>query len=307
MSDYTRNSLALQKEIMVLKEQKQVVILAHNYQIPEIQEVADFVGDSFELSQIAKAVTSSVIVFCGVHFMAECAKILSPEKKVIIPDESAGCPLADMASPKQVKDMRAQYPQASVVAYVNTSAEVKAESDICCTSSNAIQVVNALEADTVIFLPDRNLANYVSSFTEKLVIPWQGFCSSHTQATKDEVRKMRNTYPDAPILVHPECSSEIKAEADFVMGTGGMVSFAQETEHSRVIIGTEEGLVHRLSRENPGKTFHLLSPSYFCSDMKNNTLEALLDSLNNLAPEVIIPEEIRLKAYRPLDNMLKVG
>ncbi|OWZ84371.1 quinolinate synthase [Natranaerobius trueperi] len=293
-----------QKEIIKLKEKKDATILAHNYQIPQIQEISDFVGDSFELSKIATEVYNSVVVFCGVHFMAESAKILSPQKKVILPDERAGCPLADMATPDQVRKMKERYPNAKVVAYVNTSADVKAESDICCTSSNAVEVVNSLDTDEVIFLPDQNLANYVSQFTDKDIIPWNGYCISHSRVTIEEVNKTREFHPNTPIIVHPECPKEVKDKADYIMGTGGMVKFAKETDYSKVIIGTEEGLLHRLRRENPGKEFYLLSPSFFCSNMKKITLQGLLSSLKNLSPEVNVPEKTRSKAYQTLEKML---
>ncbi|ACB85978.1 quinolinate synthase NadA [Natranaerobius thermophilus] len=305
MNKFNTSQEEVLKQIRDLKKQVDAIILAHNYQLPQVQKVADFVGDSFELCKTAREVDSSVIIFCGVHFMAEGAKVLAPEKQVIIPDNNAGCPLADMASPEQVREIKKEFPETPVVAYVNTSAEVKAESHICCTSSNAVDVVNSLDSDSVIFLPDQNLADYVSKYTDKQVIPWNGYCISHVRVSTEEIEETRKYYPEAPILVHPECPHEIKETADYIMGTGGMVKFARETEHSTMIIGTEEGLVHRLKRENPAKNFYLLSPSFFCSNMKKITPQEVLHSLKNLAPEIEVAEETRVKAYQALNNMLR--
>ena len=250
----------LQKKLNKLKKEKNAVILAHNYQPAEVQKAADYVGDSFGLSQKAAELKAEVIVFCGVTFMAESAKILSPDKTVLIPEKFAGCPMADMADLESLNKLKEKYPEAAVVCYVNSSAEIKAESDICCTSSNAVEIVNSIEADRVIFLPDQNLANFVEQKTEKEIIKWDGYCPIHHQVQKKDIKRMKKSYPEAVIAVHPECKSEVIAAADFVGSTAAILEYAKNTEAQKIIIGTELGLLHRLKEENKEKDFYLLSP-----------------------------------------------
>jgi len=296
----------LAAEIARLKEEKNAVILAHNYQIGEVQDVADYVGDSFGLAQKAAEVEAEVIIFCGVHFMAESAKILAPEKKVILPVKEAGCPLADMASVEAVRAKKKEHPDAAVVAYVNTSAAVKAEIDVCCTSSNAVKVVESLPEEKIIFLPDKNLGQYVADQTDKEIIIWDGYCITHHRVDLEELKKAREAHPEAPIAVHPECQPEVVREADYVGGTSGILKFARETDAQSLIIGTEMGMLHRLKKENPGKTFYLLSPRLICVNMKKTTLEKVAESLQNLSPQIEVEEEIAKKARKSLERMLAI-
>ena len=263
------------QRVAQLKEERNAVILAHNYQIPEVQLLADFLGDSLGLSQEAAKTDADVIVFCGVHFMAQTAKLLSPDKTVLMPDPKAGCPMADMITAEQTRQFKAEHEGAPVVAYVNTTAEVKAESDICCTSSNAVKVVNSLDADTVLFIPDSNLADWVSKHTDKEVIAWGGYCPTHARISPETINFMREEHPDAVFVVHPEARPEVVAMADEVASTGGMVTFARETDATELIVGTEEGLVNRLQRENPDKTFYIV-PHTVCPNMKKTTAEKLV-------------------------------
>lgn len=296
----------LAAEVARLKEEKNAVILAHNYQIGEVQDVADYVGDSFGLAQKAAEVEAEVIIFCGVHFMAESAKILAPEKTVILPVKEAGCPLADMASVEAVRAKKKEHPDAAVVAYVNTSAAVKAEIDVCCTSSNAVKVVESLPEEKIIFLPDKNLGQYVADQTDKEIIIWDGYCITHHRVDLEELKKAREAHPEAPIAVHPECQPEVVREADYVGGTSGILKFARETDAQSLIIGTEMGMLHRLKKENPGKTFYLLSPRLICVNMKKTTLEKVAESLQNLSPQIEVEEEIAKKARKSLERMLAI-
>lgn len=296
----------LAAEVLRLKKEKNAVILAHNYQIGEVQDVADYVGDSFGLAQKAAEVDEETIIFCGVHFMAESAKILAPEKKVILPVKEAGCPLADMAEVEAVRAKKKEHPDAAVVAYVNTSAAVKAEIDVCCTSSNAVRVVESLPQEKIIFLPDKNLAQYIADRTDKEIIIWEGFCITHHRVGLDELIKAREAHPDAPIAVHPECQPEVVKEADYVGGTSGILKFARETDAQAVIIGTEMGMLHRLKKENPEKTFYLLSPKLICVNMKKTTLEKVAESLHQLSPQIEVEEEIAQKARQSLEKMLAI-
>lgn len=289
-----------------LKEERDAVILAHNYQIAPIQDLADFTGDSLELARAATRVQRSVIVFCGVDFMAESAAILNPDKTVLIPSLHACCPMAAMATAEKVRAARRELPGAAVCSYVNTSAEVKAESDICCTSANAVRVVASLEEDEVLFVPDRNLAHYVSTQTDKKIHPWPGYCIVHDRLTVDEVQAARRQHPDAVLMVHPECRPEVVAQADVVLSTSGMLRYAQQSEATEFIVGTEEGLLHPLRKENPEKRFYLAAPHMVCRAMKQITLENLLEALELQRYVVRVPEEIRLRAKRALDRMLMV-
>ncbi|OQA90674.1 MAG: Quinolinate synthase A [Elusimicrobia bacterium ADurb.Bin231] len=291
-------------DIKKLKSKKKAVILAHNYQRPEIQDIADFVGDSFELSLAAANTDASIIVFCGVLFMAETAKIISPLKKVLLPDARAGCPLADMIKPEDVKKLRLEYPGAAVVCYINTSAAVKAECDICCTSSSAVSVVNSLDSDTVIFLPDRNLGRYVSGLTDKKMIIWNGYCPTHEFLSAEDIKKLKKEYPAAKFVVHPECKEEVIKLADEVTSTSGILRYAKTEKSDTFIIGTEEGILHRLGIENPGKRFIHASKYMMCQDMKYITLDSLYASLDKEETEIHIPKDISERAGATIKRML---
>ncbi|MCM8821569.1 MAG: quinolinate synthase NadA [Candidatus Omnitrophica bacterium] len=294
-------------EIRKIKEKKNAVILAHNYQLPEIQDVADFVGDSLELARKATEITDSgLIIFCGVRFMAETAKILNPGKKVFLPAFDAGCPLADMARVEDVMKLKEKNPDVPVVSYVNTSADVKAISDVCCTSSNAATVVKNIPSDTVIFLPDRNLGYFVQKqVPEKKLILWDGYCFVHRQFTIQDLKLARKKYTDAEIMVHPECNPEVQEAADFVLSTSGMLKRAKISDSKIFIIGTEEGLIHRLKKENPYKEFFSLGSARVCFNMKKTTLEKLKDCLENETDEIVLSENVIKKARSALDAMLK--
>lgn len=293
-------------ELKKLKKERKAIILAHNYQIAEVQDVADYVGDSFELSRIAAETDADMIVFCGVKFMAESAKILSPDKTVLLPVKEAGCPLADMVDAISLRKMKEKYPNAAVVTYVNSSAAIKAESDICCTSSNAIKVVNSLEEEQVLFVPDKNLGHYVASHTNKKVIVWNGYCPTHNNVNLEDVKKAKVAHPNALILVHPECQAEVLKMSDYIGSTAGIIKYVKESDSKSFIIGTEEGLIHRLKVENPDKEFFPLYDQFVCPDMKKTTLEKLVEALKKGKFEVKIPEDIRIKAYNALEKMLKV-
>jgi len=297
------------REIEELKHRRNAVILAHNYQIGEIQDIADLVGDSLELSRKAAATDADTIVFCGVLFMAETAAILSPEKNVLLPDLKAGCPLADMISRETLKMLREDHPQAPVVTYVNSSAEVKAESDICCTSANAVKVVNSLPQEKIIFVPDRNLGHWVARSTDKELILWEGFCPTHEVLRKEDVLKVKKAHPQAKFVAHPECLEEVLDLADQVASTSGILSFARETSAKELIIGTENGMLYRLRKENPDKKFYPASEKMVCPNMKYHTLEKVRDSLKKMIHLIKVTEEIRVEAYESINRMLnlKVG
>jgi len=295
---------ALREQITELKIKRKAVILAHNYQKEEIQDIADFVGDSFELSRLAASSEGDVIVFCGVYFMAEVAAILAPEKVVLLPDLTAGCPLADTITPEELREKKRSYPSAAVVAYINSSAAVKAISDICVTSSNAVAVVNSLEEEEVLFVPDMNLGSFVAGQTEKRLILWEGCCPIHHCVTVADVAAWRAAYPDAAVVVHPECRPEVVEAADHAFSTGGMIKFARETEYQKIVVGTENGLIHRLQKENPSKEFYPLAAGLICPNMKKITLEKVYMALATLEPRIVVPEALREPARRPLDRML---
>lgn len=297
----------LTDEILRLKKERNAIILAHNYQVPEVQDVADVVGDSYSLSQHAASTDSDVIVFCGVHFMAESAKILSPDKTVLLPVLDAGCPMADMVTAPRLREMKTKYPDAAVVCYVNSSAEVKAESDICCTSSNALKVVRSIKNKQIIFVPDENLGSYIASkVKDKEIILWRGFCITHKRVKKEEVVKIRELHPHAKILMHPECEPEVQKLADFLGSTSEIIKHAREIPERDIIIGTEEGVLHTLRRENPDKNFYLLSTGLICSNMKKTRLEDVHNALLNMQHEIHVEESIRLKALKSLEEMLKI-
>ncbi|MFY9114836.1 MAG: quinolinate synthase NadA [Dethiobacteria bacterium] len=296
----------LKDKIRRLKKQRNAVILAHNYQMGEVQDIADFVGDSLDLSQKAAEVDAETIVFCGVHFMAESAAMLAPEKTVLLPEALADCPLANMVTGPQLQEARRRYPGVPIVAYINSTAEVKAESDICCTSANAVEVVNSLQEERVLFVPDKNLGGYVSRFTDKEVIAWDGYCITHHRVTLHDIENARQKYPGCPIIVHPECPPEVSARADRVLSTGGIVNYVARTEEKVLVIGTEVGLLYRLKKENPEKEFHLLSPGLFCPNMKYTTLNKVAHSLEHMETAISVPEEICKKAAVSLARMLEV-
>ena len=294
------------EEILALKKESNAVILAHNYQIPEVLDVADLGGDSLELSRAAARLDAEVIVFCGVDFMAETAAILSPQKKVVLPEKGAWCPMAHMITPDQLKELKALYPEAAVVCYVNSTAEVKAESDICCTSANGVQVAGSLEQKQVIFVPDRNLAAYVARHTEKQIIPWNGYCYVHDHFTPEEVHAARARHPQAEVLVHPECRPEVIDLADYVYSTAGMGRHAHASKAHEFIIGTEVGMLYRLKKENPDKEFYPLSEKAVCQNMKKTNLVKVLRALQTLEPGVTVPEEIAARARKAIERMLAV-
>lgn len=293
-------------KIKRIKSKTKTVILAHNYQIDDVQEIADFLGDSLELAKAATRVQAETIIFCGVYFMAETAAILNPNKKVLIPNISAGCPLADMITADQLRSFKKLYPDAAVVCYVNSSADVKAESDICCTSSNAIKVINSLDTKRVIFIPDKNLGKYASSFTNKEVILWQGFCPTHAYISAEDVLKTKAEHPRAVFIAHPECDPDVLAIADYVCSTGKMIQYAKETSVKEIILGTEMGMLYRLRKENPDKTFYIASSKLICPNMKKINLENILASLENLQHVITVPEHIQQKAHRSIKRMLEL-
>jgi quinolinate synthase len=294
------------EKISALKERRNAVILAHNYQLGEVQDIADFVGDSLELSQRAAETGAGVIVFCGVQFMAETASILCPEKVVLLPDMNAGCLLADTITAERLRAKKKEHPQAVVVCYVNSPAEVKAESDICCTSANAIRIVESLDAREILFVPDQYLGHYVSARTGKKMILWPGFCPTHARISPERIKELKREYPQAKVVVHPECRPEVIALADEVLSTGGMCRYARRDEVREMVVGTELGIIHRLKKENPGKRFIPASEQAICPHMKLITLEKVLWSLEEMKPEVKVPEEIRLRAKAAVDKMLEV-
>jgi len=293
-------------EILRKKKERNAVILAHNYQISPVQDIADIVGDSLELSRAAAKTDADIIIFCGVDFMAETSSVLSPEKKVVLPAGEASCPMAHMITAEQVRDARDLYPEAAVVCYINSTAEVKAESDICCTSSNAVNVVNSLDGKQVLFIPDRNLASYVARFTDKKIIPWDGYCYVHDRYTPDQVSEARRLHPMAEVLVHPECRPEVIDLADYVYSTSGMGRHAKGSEAEEFIIGTETGMLYRLRKENPGKKFYPLSEDAVCQNMKKTDLTKVLKALETLEIRITVPEDIAVRAKKAIEKMLQV-
>jgi quinolinate synthase len=297
----------LVRKIKELKKKRNAIILAHNYQLPEVQDIADFRGDSLELSRIAAKTDAEVIVFCGVYFMAETASILSPDKKVIMPDTSAGCPMANMMNADDLRKLKQKHPQAAAVGYVNTSAEVKAELDYCCTSTNAIAVVNALkDKKEIIFIPDKYLADYVSRRTGRKLITWHGFCPTHVKILPEDLKREKKFHPKAKVMVHPECLSSVVALADVVLSTSQMAKFAKENPAKEFIVGTEAGLVYRLKQDNPDKEFYPASERAVCPNMKRTTQEKVLWALEELRDEVRVSDEIRKKARLAIERMLAI-
>ncbi len=296
----------IKERIRRLKKEKNAIILAHNYQIGEVQDMADFIGDSLGLSQEAARIDQQVIVFCGVHFMAETAAILSPDKTVLMPDIRAGCPMADMVTASELREWKSHYPGRGVVCYVNTSAEVKAECDICCTSANALNVVESLEGNEVLFVPDKNLAAYVARNTKKRIIPWDGYCYVHNNILAKDIREQRSLHPEAEVWVHPECRPEVIDLADRVLSTGGMVKQAKKTRIKDIIIGTESGIIHRLKKENPEKNFYPALNTALCYNMKKITLIKVLKSLEDMVYKVEVPVDISRRARGAIEKMIKI-
>lgn len=300
-------SFNLEKKIKELKKKRNAVILAHNYQLPEVQDVADYRGDSLELSRIAAKVEAKVIIFCGVHFMAETASILSPDKKIIMPDVAAGCPMANMITADGLRKLKLQHPQAVVVGYVNTPAEVKAELDFCCTSSNAVAVVNALkDYKEIIFVPDKYLADFVSKNTGRKLISWNGFCPTHIHILPEDIKREKKFHPHAKVMVHPECLPEVVAMADVAVSTSKMAQFAKETLAKEIIVGTEVGVIYRLKKDNPKKEFYPAAEKAICPNMKRTTQDKILWSLETLKEEVRVSDAIRKRARKAIDRMLEI-
>src|SRR3989338_450902 len=294
--------------IQKLKKERKAIILAHNYQLPEVQDIADYSGDSLELSRIAAKADAKVIVFCGVHFMAETASILSPDKIVIMPDKNAGCPMANMITASDLRELKDRHPKAAVVAYVNTSAEVKAEVDICCTSTNAVAVVSSFKyAEEIIFVPDKYLADFVSKRTGRRLIAWDGYCPTHVKILPEDIIRSIRQHPRAKVIVHPECTPEVIALADEALSTGKTCEYVKKSEAKEFVIGTEVGLVYRLQQDNPGKKFYPASELAVCPNMKRTNLEKVLWSLEEMKDEVRVPDEIGKKAKKAIEAMLSIA
>ena len=326
----TNDNQPLIDEIASLKKERNALIIAHNYQRPEVQEVADFTGDSLELARKASTHDCDVIVFCGVDFMAESASILSPDKTVLLPELGASCPMAAMIKPDSarvlwkdypgyseqptmvyptefsLKDIKAMHPGVPVVAYVNTSAEIKAEVDVCCTSANVIDVINSLPDKKIISVPDKNLSMWAQANTDKEIITWDGFCHVHDRITAVDVEAARKEHPDAVFLAHPECRPEVLELADHVTSTSGMLRYATASDKKEFIVGTESGLMHRLNKENPDKIFYALRKDMICPNMKKTTLKSIRDALREMKHVIKVPDDIRVKAKKSLDRMLEI-
>jgi len=296
----------IEDKIKRLKREKAAVILSHTYQPAEIQDIADYVGDSYGLSKKATELEAEVIVFCGVKFMAETAALLNPERKVLLPDSLAGCPMADMLTAEELRALKQQHPSAPVVCYVNSSAEVKAESDICCTSSNAVKIVKSLtNAPEIIFVPDQYLARYVERKTGRDLIKWDGYCPTHAVIRSSTVKNMRQLHPDAEVMVHPECPPEVQDEAEHILSTGQMCELVKKSKCRKFIVGTEEGIIHTLKKTAPEIDFVSLSPMLVCRNMKRITLSKIVRSLETLSSEVRVPERIASGARKSIEAMLK--
>jgi quinolinate synthase len=298
----------LQKEIRQLLKEKNAVLLAHYYQRAEIQEIADILGDSLALSMEAARTDAEVLVFAGVHFMAESASILSPDKTVLLPKPDAGCPLADMITPEKLLTARKNHPHAAVVTYINSSVAIKAMSDICCTSANAVKIVNSLrDAKEILMVPDGNLACYVAGLTDKKIIPWDGYCPVHHHLTVEDVLKRKEKYPRATFAAHPECRPEVLALADYVGSTTGIIRYAGQEGFKEMLVGTEQGVFYQLKKQNPGKTFIPISDQMICADMKKITLQDIIAAITEMKTVVKVPEEVRIPAKKALDRMLAIS
>jgi quinolinate synthase len=296
--------MKLAEEIQALKVQRNAVILAHNYQLPDVQDVADFTGDSLELARKATAVDADVIVFCGVHFMAETAAILNPGKTVLMPDARSGCPMADMLDGDQLREFKAKHPGAKVVCYVNSTAEVKALSDCCCTSGNAVEIVRHYDGHDVLFVPDQHLGTVVAETLGRPLILWPGYCPTHARINPKEVLDLKAAHPDAVAIAHPECPKPLRLVSDHILSTGQMCAFVRQSPAAEFIVATEEGLLHRLRKENPAKTFYRASPFAVCPNMKKSTLEKVLFCLRDMQPAISVPEPIASLARKSIEQML---
>jgi quinolinate synthase len=296
----------LSSRIVELKKSLNAVIVAHNYQRPEVQDIADFTGDSLELARKCTTVDADVIVFAGVHFMAESAYILNPKRTVLLTEAEAGCPMADMITEGDLLEWKQRYPEAAVVCYINSSAAVKALSDICCTSANGVQVVQSLSQKEILFVPDQNLGHFISRSTDKKMILYPGFCTPHQRVIPRHIDLAREHYPGCVVLVHPECRPDVVDKADAAMSTSQMLRYVGESKDRVFVIGTESGLLHRLGKENPGKEFHLLTEGLVCPNMKKTTLASVVRTMEEMRNSITVPEKVRLKAKRALDRMLKV-
>jgi len=300
-------SVSIIEKIQTLKKQRNAVILAHNYQPGEIQDIADFTGDSLGLSVQASKTDADVIVFCGVLFMAETAAILSPDKTVLLPDKDAGCPMADMINAAQLRELKDQHPEALVVCYVNSTAEVKALSDYCCTSGNALELVQTLPRERdIIFVPDKNLGGFIVERTGRQMILWPGYCSTHVRILPADVESARQAHPNAVVLAHPECNPDVRALADELLSTGGMLKFARTSGADEFIIATEKGIIHSLKKQHPDKQFHPVTEKAVCPNMKKISLEKVVWALEDMQYKITVPEPICSKARRSLDRMLQV-
>ncbi|MBP2629229.1 MAG: quinolinate synthase [Firmicutes bacterium] len=298
----------LKEEIMRLKKERNAVIMAHYYQSPDVHEVADFVGDSLELARKAATTNADVIVLCGVHFMAESAAILCPDKTVLLAEAQAGCPMADMVTGEMVRERKKQKPDMVVVSYVNTTAEVKAESDICCTSANAVKIVQSIpEGKEILFLPDRNLGSYVMKKTGRDMMVWDGFCCVHNRIKPEEITKAKQAHPSAIVLIHPECRPEVVSMADCVASTAGIIAFARQSEAKEFIVVTEVGILYQLRKACPDKEFYLPSETLLCANMKKITAEKVKNVLETMEPKIVIQTDIYEKALQSLKKMLAVG
>ena len=298
---------APQKKIGQLVKEKNAILLVHNYQRPEIQDIADLTGDSLGLSIEAAKTEAEIIVFCGVHFMAETASILCPDKVVLLPVLSAGCPMADMITPESLAEKKKELPGVPVVSYVNSSASVKAESDICCTSANAVRVVNSLAGyDTVLMTPDKNLARYTQRYTDKRIVYWEGFCPYHDRLTAEQVKMVKNDHPQALFLAHPECRPEVIDLADEVKSTSGMLDYVRKSKNKEFVIGTETGIIHSLKTQNPDKLFIPADEGMICTDMKKIRLPDIVKAISTVSPVVKVEEGIRVRAKRAVERMLEV-
>ncbi len=298
---------ALSEKIIQLKKNRKAVVIAHNYERPEVQKIADIVGDSLELSRAVTRVEAKIVVFCGVHFMAETASILNPEKTILLPVKEAGCPMADMITTKELKALKKKHPGVPVVCYVNSSAEVKAESDVCCTSSNALEIVTSLKSKQVIFVPDKNLGSYIQSqLPKKQIILWEGFCPTHMRIKEEEILQSKKDHPKAKFMAHPECPQKLLQHADYIGSTSGMLKYAKQDKNKEFIVGTELGMIYRLEQKNPKKKFYCPSEHFICADMKLTTLGWVAHSLEDMVFEVKVSAAIRKKAKKSLDEMMKV-
>ncbi|MDD8027322.1 MAG: quinolinate synthase NadA [Acidobacteriota bacterium] len=303
----TTNPEVLRERVRTLKKERRALILAHNYQVGEVQDAADFVGDSLELSRKAASADADVIVFCGVHFMAETAAILSPGRIVLIPDPKAGCPMADMITADDMIRWKALYPGRAAVCYVNTSAAVKAECDVCCTSANSVKVVDSVPGPEVLFAPDKNLAAWTATQTSKTIIPWDGYCRVHNNIRAEDIRSARKKYPGAEVWAHPECRPEVLALAHRTLSTGGMVREARATSAEEIIVATEATMIYRLAKENPAKRFYPAHEMAFCANMRKITLAKLVASLESMTHRVVVPPDIADRARVAIERMIQYG